>query len=273
MDSKEASDALSRLLKESVGSCPPVRNRNGKQSFPGLVPVPRQLSGLGFFPGGDGLWKAPGKSEPTNRKPKPIMIVGSTFGSLAELGSIPFEEDRLDSRKTWAPLLALLRTAGIAPDRCFFTNAYPGVLAGAGNIVTLHPAKLDARYMKETRGFFQEQLKLMQPRLVIFLGLLGPFVLGEHILEQCGWAQMLHPSEGKIRSITKVDESGKSICPEVRITGLPHLVTLALLLHPCHRAPNLKLRRLGADLDPRDPEPQFLNTLAQPVLGPGPAIG
>ena len=267
MDSKEVSDALFRLLEESVGSCSPVRNRNGKQSFPGLVPVPRQLPGLGFFPGGDGLWKAPDQSEPTNRKPKPIMIVGSTFGSLAELGSIPFEEDRLDSRKTWAPLISLLQAAGIAPDQCFFTNAYPGVLAGTGNVVTLHPAKLDSRYLKEARDFFQEQLKLMQPRIVVFLGLLAPFVLGERILQQCGWAQMLHPSEGKIQSITKVDEAGMSHCPNVRISGLSHPVTLALVLHPCHRTPNLKLRRLGAHMESRDPEPQFLKALVQSALG------
>lgn len=268
MDSKESSDLLFRRLGEMVGDCPPTFSRNGRLSFPGLVPVPRQLPGLGFFPGGDGLWKLEDQAEPADRSPKPIMIVGSTFGSLKELRSLPFQEDRSDSRKTWAPLLTLLQAAGIAPDRCFFTNAYPGLLAGTGNVVTLHPAKLEARYMKEARTFFQEQLRIMRPRLVVFLGLLSPFVLGEHILEQCGWVQMLHPSEGKIMSITKLDEAGMSVRPGVKIPGLAQPVTLALVLHPCHRKPNLKLRRLGAHMDSEDPEPQFLKALAKSILAP-----
>lgn len=258
MDSKGKSDALFRLMGETVGECPPVLNRNGDEVFPGLVPVPRQLPGLGFFPGGDGLWKAPGETEPTDRNPKPIMVVGSTFGSLKELNSIPFEEDRHNKSKTWEPLLTLFRNAGVPPDRCFFTNAYPGVLRGGGNVVQLHPAKLDANYMKEARGFFQAQLQHMQPRLVLFLGLLGPYVLGEDLLNQSGWAQQLHPEEGKIERIGNLDLAGKSMCLNLITPGVPHPVAMALLLHPCHRAPNLRHRRLAPEMDLEDPEPKFL---------------
>lgn len=258
MDSKAVSDGLFRLLGESVGDCPPVLNRNGKEDFPGLVPVKKQLRGLGFFPGGDGLWKAPGKAEPTDRDSKPIMIVGSTFGSQKELESIPFEEDRDNKSKTWEPLIRLLHNADVKPDRSFYTNAFPGVLKGNGNVVKLHPAKLNARYMVEARKFFMAQLQHMQPRLVLFLGLLGPYALGEDLLNRCGWAPLLHPLEGKIQGFESVDLAGKSMCPDLIIPGIPHRVTVALLLHPCHRTPNLHLRKLGLDIGSGDPEPQFL---------------
>ncbi len=258
MDSKEKSDALFRLMGETVGECPPILNRNNDAVFPGLVPVPRQLPGLGFFPGGDGLWKLLGRAEPTDRNPKPIMVVGSTFGSLKELNSLPFEEDRHNKSKTWEPLLTLFRHAGVPPDRCFFTNAYPGVLRSDGNVVQLHPAKLDANYMKEARKFFQAQLQYMQPRLVLFLGLLGPYVLGEDLLSQTGWAQQLHPEEGKIGRIGNVDLAGKSVCLDLIIPDVLHPVTLALLLHPCHRAPNIRHRKLTLETGLEDPEPRFL---------------
>ena len=198
------------------------------------------------------------------------MLVGSTFGTVAEFRSLTFEEDRSAHNKTWSILIELLRCAGIPPERCFFTNAYPGLLCDAPpnetkgrrardkNVVQLSPARLDRTYMKTCQGFFQEQLRSIQPRLVLFLGLFGPYVLGEDLLRLSGWGALLHGSSGKINRFHEVDSAGLSVVEGVAVPGVSHPATFALLLHPSSRKRNLHLRAALADPGTDDPEVPFL---------------
>ena len=49
----------------------------------GMVEIEHHLPGLGFFPGGDGLWKAPGCRERPPLPPGGIMVLGNTFQCMA----------------------------------------------------------------------------------------------------------------------------------------------------------------------------------------------
>ena len=86
MNAKETSDCLFETLKDSVGECAesPRRAKDGiAPAFAGITPVKCQISGLGFFPGGDGLWKKPNSGSPVSISQRTIMVVGSTFGCEA----------------------------------------------------------------------------------------------------------------------------------------------------------------------------------------------
>jgi len=272
VDAKTQSDALFEILLQTVGRCPPVRNRKGRLTFPGLEPVDRQLPGLGFFPGGDGLWKLLGTTKPVDRSAKPVMLVGSTFGTAVEFRSLTFEEDRFAANKTWSILLDLLRRAEVPCERCFFTNAYPGLLCdlvsnpgekkGKGkNVVKLAPAQLDQAFVNQCRAFFLEQVQHIQPRLILFLGLYGPYVLGEELIRQSGWAPFLHSGTGKIDRFREVDAAGLSLVNGLFVPGVGHPVSLAILLHPSNRGRNLHLRAALGESGSSDPEVSFLNQI------------
>jgi hypothetical protein len=243
VDAKTQSDALFEILLQTVGRCPPVWNRKGRLVFPGLAPVGRQLPGLGFFPGGDGLWKLPGATEPADLSAKPVMLVGSTFGTAAEFRSLIFEEDRDARNKTWSILIDLLQRAEVPCEQCFFTNAYPGLLCDlahnpgekkgrGGNVVKLAPAQLDQVFVSHCRAFFLEQVRHFQPRLILFLGLYGPYILGEELIRQSGWARFLHSVTGKIDRIREIDSAGLSLVTGLSMPGVGHPFSLAILLHP-----------------------------------------
>lgn len=70
---------------------------------------------------------------------------------------------------TWANLLPLLHEAGIAPEQCFFTNAYMGLREGAGTTGRF-PGSRDEQFVERCRAFFLHQIRAQQPRVVLALG-------------------------------------------------------------------------------------------------------
>lgn len=226
-------------------------------AFAGIDKTTDQIPGLGFFPGGDGLWKNQGSSVPVSESPKTIMVVGSTFGctryfeQLRKKGPLA-EEAR--GKDTWGNLPPPIKRR---METCFFTNAYPGLLRGDSNVdVELLPAELDSVYMAESQAFFAKQVECIKPRLILLLGKLPLFVFGAARLRELGWWKLLNRKSGCLESFRALDESGKSFIRDgVRIQP-EHPCGVAVLLHPCKRNMNLSKRSL-AYAGP-DPESEFL---------------
>lgn len=174
-----------------------------------VLPVPEvRIAGSAFFPGGDGLWQA--TSDPRGG----VMVVGKIFGCLAD-----FEKSRDRGHEdmgmsTWKRLLVLLEGL-IDLNRCFFTNAYPGLLEGMDN---------DAEFLRplwyrvRCEEFMQWQMAEVKPRLILAL---GPFAV-----DMCGRAFGL---EGwRNQSITALDRAGLSLGKDA---SKRHFVSL---LHPSY---------------------------------------
>ena len=101
---------------------------------PGVIPVPDYLPGTAFFSAGAGLIVI----KPDGRLPPfpfgGVMFVGHNLDSetafLRRLASGRAHGVPDRPMRTWRNLYRLLRAAGIAPESCFFTNAYVGLKAG-----------------------------------------------------------------------------------------------------------------------------------------------
>ena len=86
-----------------------------------------------FFPGGNGLY------EGVDALQMPFggtLVLGSNFGCRSGFIDDEGQLVALDERdnRTWAPLLANLRAAGIQAEECFFTNAWPFLHEGDSNL-------------------------------------------------------------------------------------------------------------------------------------------
>jgi hypothetical protein len=141
----------------------------------GLRPFPKKvLPGQGFFPGGDGLWREHPKETGAPGFPyRGVMIVGNDFG-LADNDdprSPGFDqclEVGFEDPPTWG-IKELIREARLPRESCFFTNAYLGLRA-EGPIKGPSPGLKDSRFLPVCRSFFEYQLEIQRPRLVVLLG-------------------------------------------------------------------------------------------------------
>ena len=143
-------------------------------SYPnGVIKIPERLDGTAFFPGGWGLWNTQPHELPP---PVPIggsMVLGHNFDSEAGFQrALRHEGENLKSA-TWGNLLAFLEQVGIAPEQCFFTNAYVGLRAGNHAMGAFSGAR-DPKFVCWCRNFLLKQLQLMQPRLIFTLGVYVP---------------------------------------------------------------------------------------------------
>ncbi|HEY0163315.1 MAG TPA: uracil-DNA glycosylase family protein [Edaphobacter sp.] len=147
------------LLKKNLASIEPYAKN--------CVKLERFMPCRAFFPGGDGLWN-PGRPS----KPIRVLFLGSDFNN-EENYDAEFkkpESEMRDSPKTWSGLETLIKQVGIAPEECFFTNAWPclrkGNLRNAGD----PPGAKDLEFTSRCRDFLRLTLDVLRPRYVISLG-------------------------------------------------------------------------------------------------------
>lgn len=143
----------------------------------GMVEIPDRLPGLAFCPGGHGLWKAPGIVE---KPPAPIggvMVLGNNFQCVANSQSLlgkGKEDPQRDA--TWRSLLALMQSVDLDPERCFYTNAFMGLVDGDDPTHSV-PGMRDAGFVNRCRSFFLIQLQVLQPKVILALGTKVPAFL------------------------------------------------------------------------------------------------
>lgn len=156
----EVSDELRQVLSSISVS------NESLSSFSGL-PVMR----YGFFPGGNGLFEG---RQSLFRGRGGTLVLGSNFGCKHEFiddkGVLVFDDER--GNRTWAPLLQRLNAAGFALDECFFTNAWPFLHLGTGNL----PKGLTKSWLRNHKlmtlclQFFRVTLERIKPKCIIALG-------------------------------------------------------------------------------------------------------
>lgn len=206
----------------------------------GMIEISTHFVGLGFFPGGDGLWKEP---ESTSRPQLPlggVMVLGNNFQCTANYDAIcrAGSEDR-QRDATWRNLLHFLGQVDISPSRCFFTNAYMGLVAGCDSTRTV-PGMRDAGFLERCRAFFLQQVRLIQPSVILALGTKVPPFLAPLSAETRVWCNAT--------TWAQIDRNDGGLVRGAQFPGLNTSVNIACLLHPSFRGPNLHRRQFGAHL-------------------------
>lgn len=206
------------------------------ENYPnGVIRIARHIPGTAFFPGGSGLWNT------QLDKPLPpmpvggVMIVGHNFDSEAGFErSFNHAGENLKGT-TWRNLLAFLEQVEILPKCCFFTNAYVGLQAG-DRAIGAFPGKRDPKFVYWCQNFLLEQIKLMQPRLILSLGIYVPSFLAS-----------LSPELGRVwsgmRQFATLDEQEVALVYPSTFEGVLRPTAVVALTHPAYRHVNVKFRR------------------------------
>ena len=162
-----------------------------------------------------------------------VMVLGHDFYS--EAGYRRFLADRGESTRgpTWRNLLALFARVGLRPELCFFTNAYMGLRAGSANTGRF-PGARDPNFVERCRLFLAEQIGAQQPRLVLTLGSHVPAVLAPLSEDLVPWRDA--------RTLTRLDERGASLVPDVSFPGGVR-ASVTALVHPSIRPASVLRRR------------------------------
>lgn len=230
------SDVLFEASRRIVRSWP----EPGHDDAGSVEPVPDQrIAGTAFFPGGDGVFRDEGDA---GRPPFPhgkVMIVGRDFDTRANFDmAIEGEAHGTSTGEsrdiTWNTLLDVLRRAGIAPQDCFFTNAFMGLRTGGRNTGEIHWHRNPA-FRSECSAFFAHQLDVVRPILILALGM--------HVAEFLGECADNLGENWRAASWKGIDGASGPLARNVRFKAYAHPVAaVAALLHPANRKPNLRWR-------------------------------
>jgi hypothetical protein len=199
--------------------------RFGGKPYPeGMAPFPGRLTGQGFFPGGDGLWRDDSriKLASTSRFPVGgIMFLGNDFGTLQT-----FERTLrtgYENVLTWRNLKRRLIAAGIPGDVGFYTNAVLGLRTEKKAVDYLdwsrHPD-----FCQFCGDFLRLQLEAMRPRLLVVLGQRPKdtvcSTLGAEIPDITAWKNRDLSAMAAADTIRAVEWRGMKL--EVHVTSHPY---------------------------------------------------
>lgn len=125
------------------------------------------IQGTAFFPGGTGLWRGdkPGGKLPEYFPLDSVMLVGHNFDSITAFERSLKRGGECEGQ-FWKKMLGMLGSAGLSPERCFFTNALMGFKPGSAT------GKMpgDKRYRDQCLSFLRKQIDIVQPKAVVALG-------------------------------------------------------------------------------------------------------
>ncbi len=205
----------------------------------GVVAVPDELPFTAFFPGGAGVMLDEQGARPAFPRGK-VMIVGNNFYHLAGFEKMRLKQKRDAGTPMWRNLKSTLERANIALEDCFFTNAYQGLMETESSMGA-SPGASDANFVERCREFFRVQLSVVQPRLVVTLGVHVPEFLAPMSDElRAKWLD----EKGKRRTFAQIDEAGGGLI-WARVRGREREIVWVALTHPAQQWPNVKRRRCG----------------------------
>ena len=208
-----------------------------------MIPVPRPIPGIAFFPGGYGLWRED-TSAPLPPWPKGgVMILGHDFHSESGYRASLARGREAKGQPTWRTLCSVLDLARVDLRECFFTNAYMGLRKGNGTTGKF-PGATDPVFVDACRRFLLVQIAAQAPRTILTLG---------------GWVSaMIAPLSPSLeswrdaKSFAEIDAAG-ALKRDVRFAGLSVSPSVAALTHPSQRRLNVGRRvyagRTGEDAE------------------------
>jgi uracil-DNA glycosylase len=205
------------------------------ESYPDeVIPMPGCILGTAFFPGGLGLWNSNPNTSPHPVPVGGILIVGHNFDSEVGFQRSLHQGGENPNGATWRPLLAFLQQVGIAPEQCFFTNAYVGLRAGNRAMGAFAGAR-DPDFVRWCRSFLLKQLRVIQPRLILTLGAYVPRFLAPLSPElQTVWS--------KATGLRMLDEQEVALVYPCTFSGVLRPAAVVALTHPAYRRLNVKSR-------------------------------
>lgn len=203
----------------------------------GVGSIPRRIQGTAFFPGGSGLWNTQADQPLPPFPLGGVMIVGHNFDSEAGyLWSLQHAGENLQG-PTWANLLDLLCRAELAPERCFFTNAYVGLKLGS-SATGAFPGARDADFVRRCKALLSEEIRIMRPRVIATLGVYVPAFLAS-------LAPGLQARWSGVRTLIAIDKQQVALAPAVLFPNCPEPITVVALTHPAYRRLNVQSRMYG----------------------------
>jgi uracil-DNA glycosylase len=146
----------------------------------GVAAVPEPIRGTAFFPGGYGLWQE-GSTTMGAFPTDSVMIVGQDFNSLGAYERACLKGSEIGTSTTWRNLIPILAEAGVPAETCFFTNVYMGLRDG-GKETGRFPGSRDHDFVARCSRFFDRQLAVSRPKLILVLGLEPLRVLSPSLL-------------------------------------------------------------------------------------------
>jgi uracil-DNA glycosylase len=180
--------------------------------------------GMSFFPGGIGVYKPERTSIST-------IILGSDWGNEESLSlKLAAKTYRKEAAVTGA--VKMLKAAGLDPEDCFFSNAWPVMRAGTLEEDGYHPMRDDPEFTSGYREFLRVCIRDLDPKLVITLGFAPAWFVGPLIGPS--WRCGLHVSSTTLRS--------RDI--DVEPAQMKHGPVFVAMTHPSH-ANNAKYRDLA----------------------------
>lgn len=147
----------------------------------GVVPVPEPIKGTAFFPGGLGLCVE--ESSVVGPEHTPVMVVGQDFNTAATYERARQCGTEIDSSQTWWNIRSVFRKLGLPIEQCFFTNFYMGLREG-GSEVGPFPGRHDRGFVQRCARFFERELEVMRPKLIVTLGTVPMVAVGKEVFKR-----------------------------------------------------------------------------------------
>lgn len=211
----------------------------------GIIEVRADINGPAFFPGGRGLLVrniaqpgyAVGKHVPVDG----VLVLGHNFpnrkgyeAAKSRSGEVALGSNGTVKNPTWRHLLDLMSEVSLRADRCFFTNAYMGVM-DSKSACGSHEGFGDAYFQEDCRDIFLCTLALQRPQLIVSLGLPAVKFLASIAEDSEPWR--------KASSWLAIDE--QRFPKQVRFAKYDEPVFVVPLVHPSYRLRNVRLRKYG----------------------------
>jgi uracil-DNA glycosylase family 4 len=146
----------------------------------GVVRVPEPIMGTAFFPGGIGLL-FDGSDEPQSDAAN-VMVVGNDFNTLAAYEIARQRGSEFDTSQTWRNIRTVFPHLGLSLRKCFFTNFYMG-LRERGPETGRFPGARDRKFVQYCARFFERQMEVIRPQLIVTLGLAPLKAIGKEVFQ------------------------------------------------------------------------------------------
>ena len=141
------------------------------QAYPeGMSRFPFRLTGQGFFPGGDGLWRDEeriAQASPGFITVNGVMFLGNDFGTFRSYEKL--RRKGFENPLTWRHVKRRVARAGLHPSLTFFTNAVMG-LRNEGRALDKKNWDTVPVFKKFCREFLIFQIETLRPKLIVVMG-------------------------------------------------------------------------------------------------------
>ena len=202
----------------------------------GVLPIGGRVGGVGFFPGGSGLWGAARDHALPAMPIGKVMVLGHNLDSETTFNTALDNDGENLKSATWRALAKTLPAAGVPLEDCFFTNFFMGLVKGSISTGAF-PGANDAEFVARCRAFFVEQLKALQPRVVIVLGVQTPRHLAAVAPELARWE--------RVRTFKHLDESGAALVKAAHVPGVDAAFSAVVVAHPSLGFANRRHRKFN----------------------------